>query len=140
MFLEILLVEELTPESLRSSPSVQDLRNSVTIKMNKKWSCPACEYQSGRGSNVARHISRKHGDYDVPVLTEFRHTDLPHQAYSQDYSDHYFPHPRLNFAKKQLEKKKKDSFISSYKFEDKKLGIYKKFLDAQKLPQSDERI
>ena len=49
----------------------------------------------------------------------------------------YFPHPRQNFAKKALEKKEKD-FISSYKFEDKKLGIYKKFLEALKLPQSDE--
>jgi hypothetical protein len=36
-------------------------------------------------------------------------------------------------------KKKADSFISSYKFEDKILGIYKKFLDALKLPPSDEK-
>ncbi|MFI5405998.1 MAG: hypothetical protein ACHQ1D_05740 [Nitrososphaerales archaeon] len=85
------------------------------------------------GSNVARHISRKHGDYDVPVLTEFRRTDLPHQGSYRPY----FPDPRLNFAKKALEKKEKD-FISSYKFEDKKLEIFKKFLEAQKLPQSDE--
>ena len=105
----------------------------MTIKMNKKCSCPGCEYQSGRGSNVARHISRKHGDYDVPVLTEFRRTDLPHQGSYRPY----FPDPRLNFAKKALEKKEKD-FISSYKFEDKKLEIFKKFLEAQKLPQSDE--
>jgi hypothetical protein len=107
----------------------------VTTKLDKKWSCPACKYQSGRGSNVVRHISRKHGDYQVPVLTEFRHTDLPYQG---SYRAPYFPDPRGNFAKKALEKKEKD-FISSYKFEDKKLGIYKMFLDAQKLPPSDER-
>ena len=38
-----------------------------------------------------------------------------------------------------LEKKKADSFISSYKFENKILGIYKKFLDALKLPPSEEK-
>lgn len=32
-----------------------------------------------------------------------------------------------------------DSFISSYKFEDKKLSIYKKFLDAQKLPDCQDK-
>ena len=103
--------------------------------MGKKWSCPACEYQSGRGSNVARHISRKHGDYEVPVLTELRRADLPHEG---SHRAPYFPDPRRNFAKKALEKKEKD-FISSYKFEDKRIGIYKIFLDALKLPPSDER-
>ena len=97
--------------------------------MDNKWSCPACEYQNGRWSNVARLTSRKHGDYGVPVLTEIRRTDLLHQG---SYRYAYFPNPRLNFAKKALEKKEKD-FISSYKFEDKKLGIYKLYLDALKL-------
>ena len=76
--------------------------------MDKKWSCPACEYQSGRGSNVARHISRKHGDYDVPVLTEFQNTGflirLPRLQYP------YFPHPRQDSIKDILEKKKKISY------------------------------
>ena len=107
----------------------------MTIKMNKKWSCPACEYQSGRGSNVARHISRKHGDYDVPVLTEFRRTDLPHQG--SDYSTIFSRSPP-KLRQGTLEKKGERFSISSYKFEDKKLEIYKKFLEAQKLPQSDE--
>jgi len=74
----------------------------------------------------------------VPVLTEFQNTGLPHQAYSRDYSYQYFPHSRQDFNKDIL-KKKADSFISSYKFEDKKLGIYKKFLDALKLPRSEEK-
>lgn len=51
----------------------------------------------------------------------------------------YFPHPRQDSVKDILEKKKADSFISSYKFEDKILGIYKKFLDALKLPRSEEK-
>ena len=62
--------------------------------MDKKWSCPACEYKTGRRSNVERHIERKHGNYVLPVLTEFRPTDPHHQA-SQYYSDRYFPQPRL---------------------------------------------
>ena len=73
------------------------------------------------------------------MLTEFQNTGFPHQAYSQDYSDPYFPHPRQDSVKDILEKKKADSFISSYKFEDKILGIYKKFLDALKLPPSEEK-
>ena len=107
--------------------------------MGKKWSCPACEYKSGRRFNIERNISRKHGNYEVPVLTEFQNTDFPHQAYSQDYSDPYFPHPRQDSIKDILEKKKADSFISSYKFENKILGIYEKFLDALKLPPSEEK-
>ena len=107
--------------------------------MDKKWSCPACEYKSGRRSNIERHIDRKHGDYGVPVLTEFQYTGLPHQA-SRDYSDHYFPQsPPKTSPRSTMKKKKEDSFISSYKFEDKKLGIYKKFRDALKLPPSEEK-
>ena len=87
---------------------------------------------------MERHIDRKHGDYGVPVLTEFQNTGLSHQA-SRDYSYHFFPHPRQDFNKDILEKKKADSFISSYKFEDKKLGINKKFRDAIKLPASEEK-
>ena len=107
--------------------------------MGKKWSCPACEYKSGRKFNIELHISRKHGNYEVPVLTEFQNTGFPHQAYSQDYSDPYSPHPHQDSIKDILEKKKADSFISSYKFEDKKLGINKKFRDALKLPASEEK-
>ena len=62
-----------------------------------------------------------------------------HQAYSEDYSVPYFPHPHQDSIKDILEKKKADSFISSYKFEDKKLGINKKFRDALKLPASEEK-
>jgi hypothetical protein len=88
---------------------------------------------------MERHIDRKHGNYEVPVLTELQNTGLPHQAYSRDYNDPYFPHPRQDSVKDILEKKKADSFISSYKFEDKKLGINKKFRDALKLPASEEK-
>jgi len=105
--------------------------------MGKKWSCPACDYKSGRQSNVSRHIGRKHGNYEVPVLTEVLNTDLAHQSYSRNYSDHYFPHLHQDLNNDILEKKKADSFITSYKFEDKKFGIYKKFLDALKLPASE---
>lgn len=38
-----------------------------------------------------------------------------------------------------MKKKEEDSFISSYKFEDKRLSTYKKFLDAQKLPSSKDK-
>ena len=103
--------------------------------MDKKWSCPACEYKSGRWSNVSRHIGRKHGNYEVPVLTEFQNTGLSHQA-SRDYSYHYFPHPRQDFNKDILEKKKADSFISSYKFEDKKLGINDLLLQMERAVSS----
>jgi hypothetical protein len=106
--------------------------------MGKKGSCPACEYKSGRWYKVSRHIGRKHGNYEVPVLTELQNTVLSHQD-SRDYSYQYFPHPRQDFNKDILEKKKADSFISSYKFEDKKLGINKKFRDALKLPASEEK-
>jgi hypothetical protein len=88
---------------------------------------------------MERHIDRKHGDYGVPVLTQSQHMGLHHQAYSREYSYHYFSHPRQDFNKDILEKKKADSFISTYKFEDKILGIYKKFLDALKLPSSEEK-
>ncbi|MGA9744527.1 MAG: hypothetical protein WBQ16_07905 [Nitrososphaeraceae archaeon] len=101
--------------------------------MGKKWSCPACEYKSGRWSNVSRHIGRKHGNYEVPVLAQAQHMGLNNQA-SRDYSYHYFPHPRQDFNNDILEKKKADSFISSYKF-----GINKKFHDALKLPASEEK-
>jgi len=57
--------------------------------MDKKWSCPACDYKSGRQSNVSRHIDRKHGNYEVPVLTEVQNTSLSHQANSRDYSYPY---------------------------------------------------
>ncbi len=89
--------------------------------MDKKWSCPACEYKSGRGSNVARHIDRKLANYGVPVLTKSRHTILPDSSWYN--TDQYFLHTRQDFAKDILDKKKVDSFISSYKFEDKKLGM-----------------
>ena len=88
---------------------------------------------------MERHIDRKHGNYEVPVLTELQNTGLPHQAYSRDYNDPYFPRPRQDSVKDILGRKKADSFISSYKFEDKILGIYKKFLDALKLPRSEEK-
>lgn len=110
----------------------------MITKMDKKWSCPACEYKSGRRLNIERHIDRKHGDYGVPVLTQAQHMGLNHQAL-RDYSYHYFPHPLQDFNKDILEKKKADSFISSYIFEDKKLGINKKFRDALKLPASKEK-
>ena len=64
---------------------------------------------------MERHIDRKHGNYEVPVLTELQNTGLPHQAYSRDYNDPYFPHPRQDSVKDILERKKADSFISSYK-------------------------
>src|SRR6476646_11815161 len=96
--------------------------------MDKKWSCPACNYKTGRRLNVSRHIGRKHGNYEVPLLTEVQNMGLSHQAYSRDYSYHYFPHPLQDFNNDNMEKKKADSFISSYKFEDKKLSIYKNFL------------
>ena len=84
-------------------------------------------------------IGRKHGNYEVPVLTEVQNMGLSHQANSCDYSYYYFSHPLQDFNNDNMEKKKADSFISSYKFEDKKLGIYKKFLDALKLPPSEEK-
>lgn len=105
--------------------------------MGKKWSCPACEYQSGRGSNVVRHIGRKHGNYGVPVLTGFRDT-VPHHQASRYYSDRYFPQLSHDALAKST-KEKKEAFISSFNFQDKKLGIYKKFLDATKLSPSADR-
>jgi hypothetical protein len=107
--------------------------------MDKKWSCPACEYKSGRRSNIERHIDRKHGGYGVPALTQSQQVGLNHQASSWYHRGHYFPHTsHEGFTKGALEKKE-ESFISSYKFEDKKLGIYKKFRDATKLSPSEDR-
>jgi len=106
--------------------------------MDKKWSCPACEYKSGRRFNVERHIDIKHGDYGLPVLTEFRYTVSHYQA-SEYYSDRNFPPPTREGLVKSTKEKKEEAFISSYIFQDKKLGIYKKFLEATKLPPSDER-
>ena len=106
--------------------------------MDKKWSCPACEYKTGRRSNVERHIERKHGNYVLPVLTEFRLMDPHHQA-SQYYSDRYFPQQPPEALVKSAKEKKDEAFISSYKFQDKRLGICKKFLDATKLSPSKER-
>jgi hypothetical protein len=103
-----------------------------------KWSCPECKYKTGRRSNVERHIDRKHGNYGVPVLTEFRLTDPHHQA-SRYYSDSYFPQQSPEALAKGTKEKKDEAFISSYKFQDKILGIYKKFLDATKLSPSEYR-
>ena len=100
--------------------------SGVITKMDKKWSCPVCKYKSGRRLNMERHIDRKHGDYGVPVLTQSQHMGLHHQAYSREYSYHYFSHPRQDFNKDILEKKKADSSISTYKFEDKKTWHLKK--------------
>jgi hypothetical protein len=107
--------------------------------MGKKWSCPECEYKSGRGSNVVRHIRRKHGNYEVPVLTEFRHTVPHHQAPSRYYSNPYFPQLSHEGLVKSTKEKKEEAFISSYIFQDKQLGIYKKFRDATKLSHSEDR-
>ena len=76
----------LVEESLRSDSGVltsplRYVRKKVVTKMDKKWSCPACEYKSGRRSNIERHIDRKHGNYEVPVLTEFQHTGLPSSGF-----------------------------------------------------------
>jgi hypothetical protein len=107
--------------------------------MDKKWSCPACEYKSGRRSNIERHIDRKHGGYGVPAPTQSQHVGLNHQASSWYHRGRYFPHTsHEGFTKGALEKKEQ-SFISSYKFEDKELGIYKKFRDAIKLSPSEDR-
>ena len=110
----------------------------VITKMDKKWSCPACEYKSGRRFNVERHIDIKHGDYGLPVLTEFRST-VPHYQASDYYSDRNFPPPTREGLVKSTKEKKEEDFISSYIFQDKKLGIYKKFLEATKLSPSEER-
>jgi hypothetical protein len=74
----------------------------------------------------------------VPVLTEFRHT-VPHHQASQYYSDQYFPQLSHEGLVKSTKEKKEEAFISSYIFQDKKLGIHKKFLDATKLSPSEER-
>ena len=110
----------------------------MITKMDKKWSCPACEYKSGRRFNVERHIDIKHGDYGLPVLTEFRYTVSHYQA-SEYYSDRNFPPPTREGLVKSTKEKKEEAFISSYIFQDKKLGIYKKFLEATKLSPSEER-
>ena len=65
----------------------------------------------------------------VPVLTEFQNTGLPHQA-SSGITVTTISHISVKTSSRTSGEKKVDSFISSYKFEDKKLGIYKKFLDA----------
>ena len=106
--------------------------------MDKKWSCPACEYKSGRRSNVERHIERKHGNYVLPVLSELLPRD-PHHQTSQYYTDRYFPQQPPEALVQRTKEKKDEAFISSYKFQDKRLGIYKIFLDATKLPPSEYR-
>jgi len=108
--------------------------------MGKKWSCPVCEYKSGRRSNVGPHIGRKHDNSVVPVLTEFRDPVLPHQAYSRYYSDPYFPSlSRQDFTKDSMKKKEEDSFISTYKFAHRGLAICSEFSRAWKLPDSQEK-
>ena len=72
------------------------------------------------------------------MLTEFRLTDPHHQA-SPYYSDHYFPQQSPEALVKSAKEKKDEAFISSYKFQDKRLGIYKKYLDSTKLSPSKER-
>jgi hypothetical protein len=107
--------------------------------MDKKWSCPACEYKSGRRSNIERHIDRKHGDYGVPVLTQSQHMGLNHQASTWYHSGRYFAQTSHEGFAKGSKEKKEEAFISSYIFQDKQLGIYKKFRDATKLSHSEDR-
>jgi hypothetical protein len=58
---------------------------------------------------------------------------------SQYYSDRYFPQLSHEGLVKSAKEKKEEAFISSYVFQDKKLGIFKKYLDARKLSPSEER-
>jgi hypothetical protein len=51
----------------------------------------------------------------------------------------YFPQQSPEALAKGTKEKKDEAFISSYKFQDKILGIYKKFLDATKLSPSEYR-
>ncbi len=74
------------------------------------------------------------------MLSEFRNTVPPHQAYSRYYSDPYFS--RLSgqdFTKDTMQKKEDDSFVSTYKFGHRGLAICSEFSRVWKLPDSPEK-
>jgi hypothetical protein len=99
MYHTSILVEEL----LRSNSRVpRNMYGGVITKMDKKWSYRACEYKSGRRSNIERHLDRKHGDYGVPVLTQSQHMGLNHSASPWYHRGRYFPQTLTNSKIKNL--------------------------------------
>lgn len=90
----------------------------------KKWSCPNCTYESGRWSNMNRHIASKHNSGAPELNPEYG-------------SVQQLRYTERNETVKPVAKNKisSNTFADNYQFVDRRLKIMKDVMDALELPE-----